>query len=894
MTRPLYRLTLAYTAGISAGHLWRPVPGLPLAAGLVALGVAAKGLAGPRARPWAGRALLAVAFSAGALAATLVWRHLGPGPLDALEGAAKWARVAGRVASEPRPTGTGYSFFLRATEAGRYWRAGETVYVKVRRPEATGPLGTVAGPAEPPVDPGDWVLAQGFLERPRPPGNPGEFDFGRYLATFGVRYTLAARGEPAPLGPAGTFLTGLAALCRGARDRLTGSLAAGLPPDRASLLGGLLFGDTSRLPEEIARDFRRSGVFHILAVSGSNVAFVAGGFWFAARPLLSLAGRRGARAERVLRPATALVLAAYAVMAGLGPSVSRATLMAEAGLAYLWLGRRRDVTGPLCLAALLMLSRRPLLILDVGFQLSFAATLGLLFVYPPLRDKVKGMGPLFDAALVSVAAQSAVVPILAWHFGEVSLAGLLANAVVVPLSGLAVTTGLAAGILGLAGLPGRVASVPVFAATSLLLKGTTAAAHLFSRVPAASVIVGSPPPWIAAAYYLALAWVVAGAREGRATRRLTVVALGGLMLAAGALAGRAVSPAAPRVSSAEVTFLDVGQGDAIFVSLPGGRSLLIDGGPAGAGERVLGPFLRHRGEGRLDAVVVSHFHDDHLGGLSELLADPSIGVGEVVLASGHPTGEELSPSASAFFASVAARKIPVRTVAAGDGLKLRSGAIVLAVLGPSRPAVGADTPGLSPTSRENNSSLVLRVTVGPAAFLLPGDLERDGEEALLAGGAFGVGRNGLPCAVLKVAHHGSPYATGASFLAAVRPAVAVISVGPNSFGHPSPDTEARLRQAGATIFRTDADGAVIFRVTGQTLTGRGFGSGRRVRLALAGGREEQGESRRAENQPGAPAPYSPHGMLPCGAPGEGLACGTRKRPSPTLSNRTRVLCPASI
>ena len=832
-SRPIVLLTLAYASGVAGGNLLRPVPWQPLALGLGCLVLTClAGKSGRGAGGW-GRALwpavLGAAFFAGAALSAVAWARLDLAPQPA-----RWAVVEGSVVSEARATESGYRFLLQATRTGRYWRAGETIYVTVRVTEdaRVGVAGGAAADGSEAAEaaaPGDLVTVRGFLARPRPPGNPGEFDFPRYLASAGVRYTLAAEGVPAVRPPPGlSAARAVGAACRGVRDRLVSGIDAGLPADEAALLGGLLFGDTSRLPEDVARDFRRSGVYHILAVSGSNVVFIAGGFWLVSRPLLRLGGYRGRRSERVLWPATALVLVAYAVMSGLGPSVVRATLMAEAGLLYLWLGRRQDLWAPLCLTILVMLSARPLIILDVGFQLSFAATLGILVVYPPLwrsvRAKFRGVTTVAQAAAVSLAAQAGVLPLLAVHFGEVSVVGLVANVIVVPLSGVALTVGLAAGAAHLAGELGHILSLPLFAVTSLLLKVLTGTARLFAGVPGASVITGSPPAWLVVLYYLAVAWVVRGAAVGKARLRLTAVVAAGLALSVGTLAVGTVGLVAGH-RTMEVTFLDVGQGDCIYVRLPGGQSLLIDGGPAGAGRRVLGPFLRHRGVGRLDAVFVTHLHDDHTGGLAELLADPGISVGEVVVGPGSAGSP--GSAAATLLEAASRRRIPIREAAAGLRLVSPDGRVRLEVLGPAV-VTGAGPPEppwppLTSSSRENNASLTILVTSAATAFLFPGDLETTGEGPLIARLSARLPRTAR--LILKVAHHGSSFATSGTFLAVAHPEVAVVSVGRNSFGHPSPDTLGRLRLAGAEVRLTQSDGAITATLRDGVLRLSGYLSG---------------------------------------------------------------------
>lgn len=828
--QPLLLLTLAVMLGAAAGALSPPAPVYPVVVGLLAVGVAAglmaAGMAGRiRPRPAATSAALVVAAACiGLLLAALAWDRLDPSDLPG--SSARWVRVEGTVVSDPRLSETGVTFRLQLAERGRYWRAREAVLVWV--PAATSP--EIAGLAA-----GASLRAAGFLSRPEPPGNPGEFDFVRYLAAGGIRYTLRAREVSLshPVPPGRGPLEPLLQACRSARDRLVGSIERGLRPDQAALLTGLLFGDVSRLPEDTARDFRRSGVYHILAVSGSNVAFVAGGFWLVAHPMLGLAGLRGRRRDRWLWGGTAAILVAYAVMAGLGSSVVRATLMGEAGLLYLWLGRRRDVVGPLCLAALGMVVHQPLVVLDTGFQLSFAATLGILYLYPPLgrrlapsaaraTDRAMPGGRLLlgiaQAGAVSLAAQAAVGPILAYHFGEVSLAGLAANLVAVPVSGLAVTLGLGAAGLSLLGLLGALLSGALFQVTAVLLAVLTGTAHFFAGLPLAAVVTGRPAGCVVLLYYLALVWVWRGIAAGRARRRALVALAATLALVLVGTLGR--GPLGTGRTGLEVAVLAVGQGDAIYLHLPAGGgapgagwSVLVDAGPPGAGERVILPFLRCRGVARLDAVIVTHLHDDHLGGLVELLDDPGLLVGTLLVSETGVLPPEVLEAA-------ARRGTEVGHIGAGQSICAPGpeppGWRIGVLWPPPRPP--GEAPGRPPSSErgessaENDASLVLRLDVFRASLLLAGDLEATGEARLLAL----AGPDALTASVLKVAHHGSAYSTSPPFLEAVGPAAAVVSAGPNHFGHPSPVTLARLAATGAHLFVTEEDGAVMLRPHGKS------------------------------------------------------------------------------
>ncbi|HKZ06416.1 MAG TPA: ComEC/Rec2 family competence protein, partial [Methylomirabilota bacterium] len=275
-----------------------------------------------------------------------------------------------------------------------------------------------------------------------------------------------------------------------------------------------------------------------------------------------------------------------------------------------------------------------------------------------------------------------------------------------------------------------------------------------------------------------------------------------LGLALGGLAAAAWPLLAPADARLRVTFLDVGQGDAALVEVPGGHRLLVDGGPGGAarfdvGERIVAPFLWNRGVGRLDVVAVTHPDADHSGGLPAVLR--GLTVGEVWENGRWPAGHEV------VVAALDRARVPRRVLAAGQ--RLRVGEAVVTVLNPGGPH--GPPP---PSAGENDHSLVLRLDWRGVSLLLTGDLTAGGEETLLDG------RAPLAATVLKVGHHGSRTSTGERLVNASRPVAAVISVGPrNPFRHPAPEVVARLAHSGARVYRTDRDGAVIVETDGASL-----------------------------------------------------------------------------
>jgi competence protein ComEC len=581
--------------------------------------------------------------------------------------------------------------------------------------------------------------------------NPGTFDYGEHLARQGIRVVATGRAEsvatlddPAPPWPVRV------------RRAAVASMGAALPPVSAALLAGLLLGDRTDLPRDVDEAFRLAGVYHVLAVSGFNVAILAAAVWTLSR-FLRVPRRAGAL--------TAIVIViGFALVVGPSPSVLRAVVMAVLVLSALLLERDASVTNSLALAALVILAARPGDLFDPGFQLSFAATLGIVVAPVP-------RGVIVGALAVSAAAQLAVLPVTLTHFNQLSTIGVVANLGVVPLAGAATVVGLVA--VGLSFLSEAIGAVAFDAVWPLLLalRGVVA---LAARVPAAVVHLPAPGPIAMVCYVGGLALLLAHGRapsvRGRLVRR--GVALGLLALAVGI----AVWPLARSPDGRlRITVLDVGQGDAVVLEMPDGRVILVDAGSGGpmrldAGERVVAPFLWNRGVLRLAGLAVTHDDADHAGGMAAMRR--LFRIDEQWTATSAPSEP---------------RRFGRATVT------------------PLPPAAAA--------GRRNDEGLVLRVELGLASFLLAADIGAAREHELIGSGTR------LASTVLKVAHHGSRFSTTAEFLRAVRPTAAAISVGArNAYGHPDPGVLDRLAEAGVEVYRTDRDGAVIFETDGGTLT----------------------------------------------------------------------------
>lgn len=766
---PLAPVALAFALGLTVGQWAEPAPiVLWLAAGLAAVATGALLL---RERP--GAAAPALLLTVGIVGAVRGGPPTLPADHVAREAPAAPVRLEGRLAAEP---------IRWAPDRTRLLVDAEWLDDGASRRTTRGRVQLTLYGEAPPLAEGQRIAGEFRLHRPHGFRNPAAFDYPASLARQGILLVGGGRADRlevlTPERPPWPVRV---------KRWAVGTMARHLPPASAALLAGLLLGERSQFPPEAHEAFRRAGVYHILAVSGFNVGLIASAI-FAGLALLRLPRRLAALAA-------ILLLVGFAMVVGGEPSVVRATLMATVLLLGLLVAREASLFNSVALAGLLLLVWRPGDLWDPGFQLSFAATLGILHLAPAwtraLRER--GCPPWLAAAVaVSLGAQLGVVPIMLTHFNQLSLAGIVANLVVVPLAALATTLGLASLLLSL--LSDGLGHL-LFQSAWLLLLALRAAVGAFAAVPAAMVHLPAPPPATVVAFYGALAlsprW---GA--GR-TARGAVTALAAVVLAASLWPW--VRPGDGRL---RLTFLDVGQGEATLVELPDGRRLLVDAGPGGerrfdVGERVIAPFLWSRFIHTLDAVAVTHADPDHAGGLGAILR--RFRVRE--LWTGGAAAETLGGLGPA-------QGTVRRRLVAGDRFWL--GSLPVTVLGP--PATPPAASARGPASDENNASLVLRLDWGLASFLLAGDIEEEAEAALVES------RQPLAHLVLKVAHHGSRFSTTEALLQAGRPALAVVSAGRrNPFRHPHAEVLARLEKAGVRLYRTDRDGAVIVETDGARL-----------------------------------------------------------------------------
>lgn len=680
------------------------------------------------------------------------------------------------------------------------------------------------------------------LFAPRNFGNPGAFDYRGYLADNKIAVLGSAKVssvEPLP-GFSGSRLELFRTRIH---RRIVQTIHRLWPAPQAALIDAMVVGEDGFLRQDARLEFQRSGTYHVLVVSGMNVAILAFVVFWTLRRM---------RVSDVVSTAITLVMAvAYAFLTDVGPPVWRATLMLALYLGARLCYRGRSMLNAIGAAALGVLIVEPKALLGASFQLTFLCVLLVAAIGAPILERtsqpfrrglknLKSTGydwvlpprvaqfrldlralaarfellwgkriPLFviratawialasfELLFISAIMQLGLALPMAYYFHRATVVGLPANLLVVPLMEVLMPAAVLAVALGFISI--FAAKIPAFVA-GITLDAITGTVHRLGALRIADARVPTP----------ALATIVLGcaalALAMLLARRRAALVVAGLALLSASAFWIAAIPPKPQLHAGvlEVTAIDVGQGDSIFVVSPEGRTLLIDAGGAplwmqsglDIGENVVSPYLWWRGISHIDAVAITHAHSDHMGGMRAVLAN--FGPRELWLGVDAP-----SPGLQSILQQARSAGVRIVTHKAGDNLDF--GEINVRVLAPS-------IDPLTQAWRQNDDSLAMKISYGDTSALLEGDAERQTEKQ--------IAEQQPQADLLKVGHHGSATSTIPQLLAAVHPKYAVISVGArNVYGHPRREVLDRLRAAGVATYRTDLDGAVTFYLDGHNVS----------------------------------------------------------------------------
>ncbi|WP_141491546.1 DNA internalization-related competence protein ComEC/Rec2 [Longimonas halophila] len=746
-------------------------------------------------------ALLVVMCAAGG-ARYLTWQDAAPNSLrtlpDSLLHDAPAVQVVGTVEGPVFSADTGTRFVLAAQ---RLLTSTDTLHIRDRiQVRWQTSLWDDDPPSFPDVVAGDRWTMTGRLQPPPPPRNPADFDYGAYLRQHGIHWTLAV-DRPADVEQQAEAPLGYARTVHEARRYVSRTLQTHVPTEVArSIQHALLLGDRSEVDDAHRTAFAHTGLMHLLAVSGLHVLLVGMLAYQLLRPVLMRLGWSRRRVDAVRAVFTLMLLLTYMAITGGRPSVVRATLMAALLIGGTLTNRVYASLNALGAAALVLLWMRPAALYDPGFQLSFAAVIGIVLFNPKLMGLLPGAFThgtarrfFTQSVTVSTAALLGTTPFLLLHFGFASGAGLLLNVAAIPLTALA----LAAGVLTVAtsALP-QVAHLFGGAAdilTQLLLLIAQAGAAWFGHWQWAVPHVSSS----AVAFMVAGLLIFGGMRTWRLWHGLAAGLAVAVFLVWIPLTSRPLSP------TLDVLFFDVGQSDAALVRTPDGQHLLVDAGYRtphfNAATSALLPHLRYTGTSVLDAVLITHPDTDHMGGLPALLR---AGVAKAVWDNGQLPARPLQEEA-AHLANVA--DVPYRSIEQGDTLQLGKHARVVAFAPPSAEANAV-------LQSSNNRSAVAALQYGDVQMLFAGDVEAEAERWLVE--TYGYA---LRSDVVTVPHHGSSTSSTPAFLEATTHAEthAVISAGDqNQFDFPNPAVVGRWRNRADAVHET-ADRAVWLRTDGN-------------------------------------------------------------------------------
>ncbi|MBC8142796.1 MAG: ComEC/Rec2 family competence protein [Armatimonadetes bacterium] len=673
---------------------------------------------------------------------------------------------------------------------------------------------------------GDTVSVRGRVQLPPTATNPGGFDYRAYLRRHGIFATLAAKrtGDVTVMSPAKPSWRGTGFAVR--RSLLGAVQHSPLPEDDKALLSGVMLSDTGRIPYADELAFERSGAVHILSVSGLHLAVFATVLTWIMRHVSP--NRRLRIAGNVL---AVTLLWTYALASGFSSATVRsAVMLSVVSLAPLF-RRDADPVHSLVVAAFGILFFDPLALYDTGAAFSFVCVGAILLWLPPLKNVFLPMERemprrvrfarwvllLFCAGLI---AQVAATPLAAYHFSIISLIAPVSGVVTVPVSELLLVIGL-----GSAGLNAAFPLPPWTWLPAQWLCGLLLSLVRWFAAPDFAAVHVPPPSGVSIGiFYVLFAGASLRFRE-QLTRRtffprakprptlrqiaaypaFALLFLPLLVVVPPVVALRA----APK--RLRVTFLDVGQGDAAIIETPDGAVAVVDGGGlpgtnetfgGDPGSRVVVPYLRRRGVNRIALLAPSHPDEDHVQGLVAVAHALPV---DTVLTNGAPGGE--SGAYSRLCTLLRQKGVPLAVARRGQALPLGNTGVTIEVLHPG------DKHITDSRSESNANSSVIRVRYKNAAMLFTGDAEEAAEAELLQSGLD------LRADALKIGHHGSRLSSGAAFLAAVRPSVAVIGCGAdNNFGHPAPDVLAKLSAVGATTYRTDRQGTIVVTIDGERVS----------------------------------------------------------------------------
>ncbi len=618
---------------------------------------------------------------------------------------------------------------------------------------------------------GDSLYIEGEFKQPEEARNYKGYNYKQYLKTKKIIGTVELEKVKILKSSNGSFIHNIQKYIR---DTINGTLT----DEEGNLLLAILLGDKDKLSEDIQESFKTSNLSHMLAVSGAHVSYIILGLTYVLQN--SIIGKKNGKIVCII------FLLAFMAITNFTPSVTRACIMAILTLLSSIIYRKSDVYTNISVAALITLIFNPYSLLDLGFQLSYGGTIGIIIFIKRIQEKKsnsKVINYIKQMALVSIYANIIIIPIMMYHFNTVSFTFIISNIMASPILGIIVITGFLFIITSITAKPlTRLIAIFIKPILSILIK----ISQICSKLPFSNILVVTPYMFNVISYYAIILYCIKSKKNNKC--KIIIGLLIVLILINFIIY---IFPQKLRIF-----FIDVGQGDSTLIITPDKKTVLIDGGGSDSfdvGEKVLLPYLLDRRILKIDYVLISHFDTDHCGGILTIME--KVKVKNIIISE----QAEHSENYERFKKLMIHKKIRLIEVKKGDKIKIGR---------------YSEFKILFPTSRLlsenplNNNSIVAQFNYNNFKMLFTGDIEKLAEQQILK-----TEKAEIRADILKVAHHGSKTSSIPEFIKAVRPKIALIGVGKNNtFGHPNQQTIKNLENIKCRIYRTDLQGEIIIKI----------------------------------------------------------------------------------
>ncbi|NLZ81964.1 MAG: DNA internalization-related competence protein ComEC/Rec2 [Clostridiales bacterium] len=634
---------------------------------------------------------------------------------------------------------------------------------------------------------GNKIQVVGTIEEFSIPRNEGEFNQYLYYKSKNINYNVEGKSYKIINTNHSLILNFLETI----KNTIKHSYSEICDEKDFGIFSAIILGESSELDSEINSLYKENGISHILSISGLHISLIGMSiykllrkkFYFCFSCIVSV-----------------VLLLAYVALTGFSVSALRAFIMFSISILATYIGRTYDMTSATSLAAILLLLENPYLVYNAGFLLSFGAVFGISMIYHILISYLGQKSPIVSAASISISVNLMTLPILAYYFFETSTYSLILNLLIIPPMSMLMLSGILGGVVGVwSTFLGKIA----IGAGHYVLSFYEGLCRLFSELPNGTILIGRPKLWQIVCYYVILFIFLFYMKKKEKTilvykkvfRICTIFLLNIILINVLSLGVN---------DRFRVTFLDVSQGDGIYMESPGRTTYFIDGGSSDVsklGKYRIIPFLKSNGINRIDYAILTHADTDHLSGLKELLEEESgIEIKTLIL----PKIESKDEAYLNLENIARSREIPIAYLKAGDSII--DGDLEIVCIHPSDSYNG---------SSKNDYSTVLSISYGGFDMLLTGDLEMGGENLVIKEIQA---LNKRKYEVLKVAHHGSKYSSSEEFLSKVQPDISIISCGiGNSYGHPHKELIDRLEDVESEVFITPECGGITIRTDGRKM-----------------------------------------------------------------------------